>query len=280
MESTTKTSHSAWVLEVDLLKKSYMFCGRQECKKEEMNIQDSEAARIWETTIENGTTKAKCKICSDVTWRALYNCARHEKTQAHKDRLAHAENQQQTRTSFGRDSVQPIPSESAASTEENLLHLSDIGLKNLLHSLAGNASVPSPELSGPVDENSNNMFTYPDFFNLAAGDPIPNATLKQNPQQEGAALIAAALLARFEEVDAINSDDDLELQEPDEEDIDIDVEQGPYAQSDRGSSGTFSIAAVTFCKELVNICKELVNNADHGPKAGSPGSRLSWGYHQ
>ncbi|KAJ3824671.1 hypothetical protein F5880DRAFT_353082 [Lentinula raphanica] len=94
--------------------------------------------------------------------------------------------------------------------------------------MAGTAFIDSPDSQSPVDENSGHTFTYPDFFNLASGDPIPNATLKQNPQQEGAALIAAALLARLEEVAAIDSEDDEEMPESgDEGSLDSESEQRP-----------------------------------------------------
>ncbi|KAJ3841113.1 hypothetical protein F5878DRAFT_611129 [Lentinula raphanica] len=77
--------------------------------------------------------------------------------------------------------------------------------------MAGDRLVPPSEiLSTPEDEP--NMFAFPDFFNLAGGTlPSEDATLRQNPRQEGSALIAAGLLMRLEEVAAINSDDeDLE----------------------------------------------------------------------
>ncbi|KAJ3765406.1 hypothetical protein FB446DRAFT_795079 [Lentinula raphanica] len=82
--------------------------------------------------------------------------------------------------------------------------------------MAGPASVTPTDFL-PAEDNTNpNTFTFPDFFNLAAGESIPDANLKQNPQQEGAALIAAGLLSRLEEVAAINSDDEDEGPMPEE----------------------------------------------------------------
>ncbi|KAJ3785642.1 hypothetical protein GGU10DRAFT_427831 [Lentinula aff. detonsa] len=80
------------------------------------------------------------------------------------------------------------------------------------------------------------MFAFPDFFNLT-GDTLPSedATLRQNPRQEGSALIAAALLMRLEEVAAINSDDKADNEAGNE-----DLENDGNGQ---GSSETGSDAA-------------------------------------
>ncbi|KAJ3792065.1 hypothetical protein GGU11DRAFT_750597 [Lentinula aff. detonsa] len=94
--------------------------------------------------------------------------------------------------------------------------------------------VPSEILSTPEDDPT--MFAFPDFFNLT-GDTLPSedATLRQNPRQEGSALIAAALLMRLEEVAAINSDDKAD-NEADNEDLENDG-------NGQGSSETGSDAA-------------------------------------
>ncbi|KAJ3967756.1 hypothetical protein EV361DRAFT_965326 [Lentinula raphanica] len=108
-------------------------------------------------------------------------------------------------------------SQSISTNDPDVMSLSDIGLRNLLHSMSGNHLVPPPVFSSEASEN-NEAFSFPDFFNLADDNlPAVDATLKQDPRQEGSALIAAALLERLEQVAAINSDDDVEGYEGEED---------------------------------------------------------------
>ncbi|KIK66894.1 hypothetical protein GYMLUDRAFT_55527 [Collybiopsis luxurians FD-317 M1] len=78
-----------------------------------------------------------------------------------------------------------------------------LGLKNLLHSLAGNPLVPPAEFDLTPDNAEESVF--PDFFNLAEG--LPPAELRLDPRAEATAKISQVILQHFDDLAAMNSDD-------------------------------------------------------------------------
>ncbi|KIK49825.1 hypothetical protein GYMLUDRAFT_253531 [Collybiopsis luxurians FD-317 M1] len=114
--------------------------------------------------------------------------------------------------------------------DNNGLEFVSLGLRNLLHSLAGNPLVPPAELD-PASDNAEES-VFPDFFNLAEG--LPPAELRLDPRAEGTAKIAQAILQRFDDLAIMNSDDeDEEMRSCDGDDPSpSDGEVGDYDTSD------------------------------------------------
>lgn len=184
---------------------------------------------VWQTVSENGALKAKCIICNDITPRLLKNCGKHERTDTHIALL------QQRRPASSNTPEPSLSQPNPTSKDDNdHLVLAEAGLKNLLHSLAGDPLVPPNDFVPGPDPAEN--FPFPDFFNLADSSR-PKATLKQSPREEGAALIARALLERLAELDAVNSDDEGDQAE---EDVQKSDSESGSEEEGQGIHGVFS----------------------------------------
>ena len=181
---------------------------------------------VWQTVSENGALKAKCIICNDITPQLLKNCGKHERTDTHIALL------QQRRPASSNTPEPSLSQPNPTSKDDNdHLVLAEAGLKNLWHSLAGDPLVPPIDFVPPAEN-----FPFPNFFNLADSSR-PQATLKQSPRGEGAALIAQALLERLAELDAVNSDDENDEAEGDAPESD--PESGSEEEG-QGIHGVFS----------------------------------------